>query len=210
VGFSGSFIVVRADRPLTGLPALRPPEGKASWHWQGPGGWQAVQIDRGPAGWSSPDLARAWDGLLRGLVRQAGHPVLTAVIQHSEGAQLLGYSPVAGRWGGWIRAEGVAWRSLPEDRPFEYWDEEGNRQFEDDAACEGRHRDALGRLYAAAGPPGSAAAPAAVTWAREAGLQPDPAAVAAALDSDSIFPEDAFLQLLAALGVPDPPTEDDF
>jgi hypothetical protein len=79
MGFWGSFIVARADQALTSLPALRPLEGKASWHWQGPGGWQAVQIDRGPAGWSSPDLARAWDGLLRVLARQAGHPVLTAV-----------------------------------------------------------------------------------------------------------------------------------
>lgn len=40
--------------------------------------------------------------------------------------------------------------------------------------------------------------------------QPDPAAVAAALDSDSVFPEDVFLQLLTALGIPAPPTEDDF
>ena len=60
VGFSGSFIVVRADRPLTDLPALRPLEGEASWHWQGPGGWQAAQIDRGPAGWHSRDLASAY------------------------------------------------------------------------------------------------------------------------------------------------------
>jgi len=138
----------RADQALTGLPALQPLEGRANWHWQGPGGW--------------------------------------------------------------IRAEGVAWRSLPGDGPFECWDEEGNQHFEDAAACERRHRDALDRLYAAAGPPGSAAASAAVTWAREADLQPDPAAVAAALDSDSVFPEDVFLQLLTALGIPAPPTEDYF
>jgi len=210
VGFWGTYIVARAGRPLTGLPALRPSAARANWQWQGPDGWQAVQVDRGPASWDSPDLPHAWDGLLRGLAKQAGNPVLAAVIKHSGGAQLLGCSPVAGRWGGWLMADGITWRSLPDDNPYECWDENGNQHVEDDADYERRHQEALDRLYAAAGPPGSAAAPSAVAWAREAGLNPDPAAVAAALDAEGVFPEDILFQLLAALGIPDPPTEDDF
>ncbi|WP_250287277.1 hypothetical protein [Frankia sp. CiP1_Cm_nod2] len=54
------------------------------------------------------------------------------------------------------------------------------------------------------------AAPSAVAWATEAGLDPDPAAVAAALDTTSTYAEDALFQFLATLGLPDPPTEDDF
>ena len=39
-----------------------------------------------------------------------------------------------------------SWRALPEDGPFEYWDEVGNQHLEDDAACQRRHGEALGRL----------------------------------------------------------------
>jgi hypothetical protein len=133
----------------------------------------------GPDGWDSPDLARAWDGLLRGLTEQAGSPVLAAVIHHSEGAQLLGHSPVGGRWGGWLLADRIAWRSLPPDSPSQYWDEHGNRHTEDDAVYERRQQEALDRIYATAGPPGSQAASSVVAWAKEAGLDPDPAAAAA-------------------------------
>jgi hypothetical protein len=107
-------------------------------------------------------------------------------------------------------ADGTAWRSLPDDGPFHYWDEDGNPHVEDDTAHGRRRREALHRLYATAGPPGSQAAPSALAWAREAGLDPDPAAVAAALDAAAVFVEDVLFQLLAALGLPDPPTEDDF
>lgn len=164
-----------------------------------------MQIDRGPFGWDSPDLPAAWDGLLHGLVRQAGHPVLAAAVEHSEGARLLGRSPRAGRWSGWLKADGITWRSLPAGGPKRYMDEGGSRQPEDDPAWNRRHQEALDRLYASAGAPGSAAAPQAVAWAREAGLTPDPDAVAAALDADSAFVEAVIFRLLAALGVPDPP-----
>lgn len=209
MGFWGTYIVARAEASLTELPALRPSAARASWHWRGPHGWQAVQVDRGPDGWDSPNLAHAWDGLLQGLTKQAGHPVLAAVIHHSEGAQLLGHSPTAGRWGGWLHADHVTWRCLPPDSPSQYWDEHGNQHTEDDAAYQQRHQQALDRLYATAGPPSSAAAPSAITWAKQAGLDPDPTAVAAALDTKTIFAEYTLFQLLAALGLPDPPTKDD-
>jgi hypothetical protein len=210
VGFWGTYIVARADRPLTRLPAIRPSAAKVGWHWQGPDGWQVVQVDRGLAGWDSPDLPAAWDGLLRGLMEQAGHPVLAAVIKHSEGARLLGRSPAAGRWVGWLMADGIAGRDLPDDEPAQYWDEEGRQHVEDDATYDRRRQAALDHVYAEAGPPGSAVAPSAVGWAREAGLEPDPAAVAAALDAEGVFAEDVLFQLLAALGVPDLATGDDF
>lgn len=163
-------------------------------------------MDRGPDGWDSPDLAHAWDGLLRGLAKQAGSLVLAAVIHHSEGAQLLGHSPTAGRWGGWLHADQVTWHCLPPDSPSQYWDEHGNRHTEDETLYEQRQQETLDRLYATAGPPGSAAAPSAVTWAREAGLDPDATAVAAVLDGKASFAEDSFFQLLTALGLPDLPT----
>ena len=47
MGFWGTYIVTRANEPLTGLPALRPSAARASWRWQGPDGWQAIQIGRG-------------------------------------------------------------------------------------------------------------------------------------------------------------------
>lgn len=209
MGFWGTYILARADAPLTELPSLRRSAARVSWHWHGRDGWQAIQVDRGPDGWDSPDVARAWDGLLRGLTEQAGNPVLAAVIQHSEGAQLLGHSPVTGRWGGWLLADHVAWRCLPPDKPAQYWDEHGNRHTEDDTVYKLRQRKALDRLYATAGPPGSQAAPSVVAWAREAGLDPDPAAVAAILDITGTYAEDALFKFLAALGLPDPPTEDD-
>lgn len=117
MGFWGTYIVARANQPLTGLPALRQSAANAGWHWQGPDRWRAVQVDRGPDDWDSPTLPHAWDGLLTGLMQQAGHPVLAVVIKHSEGAQLLGRSPVAGRWGGWLMADDITWRCLPADGP---------------------------------------------------------------------------------------------
>ncbi|MBB5784576.1 hypothetical protein [Nonomuraea jabiensis] len=205
MGFWGTYIVARANQPLTGLPALRQSAANASWHWQGPDRWRAVQVDRGPAGWDSPTLPHAWDGLLTGLMQQTGHPVLAAVIKHSEGAQLLGRSPVAGHWGGWLMADGITWRSLPADGPAQSWDENGEQHAEDPAEYQRRRQAALDRLYTAAGPPGSAAAPSALAWAREAGLTPDPAAVTTALDAKGVFAEDVLFQLLAALGLPDLP-----
>jgi hypothetical protein len=60
----------------------------------------------------------------------------------------------------------------------------------------------VNRLSAAAGPPGPAAAPAAVAWAAAAGLKPNVTAVASILDDGDLFCEDLFFKLLTALGVP--------
>jgi hypothetical protein len=60
----------------------------------------------------------------------------------------------------------------------------------------------VNRLSAAAGPPGPAAAPAAVAWAAAAGLKPNATAVASVLDDRDVFCEDLFFTLLTALGVP--------
>ena len=48
MGFWGTFIVTRADEPLPELPALRDAAESVMWHGRGPGGWQAVQVHRGP------------------------------------------------------------------------------------------------------------------------------------------------------------------
>jgi hypothetical protein len=85
------------------------------------------------------------------------------------------------------------------------WDDEtGPLEFEseDDEDYQRRHQAALDRMHAV-GPPAPGAAPLAVAWASEAGLQPDPVAVEAALAAGDVFCEDVFFGLLAALGVPD-------
>src|SRR5215469_3096876 len=48
MGFWGTFIVARADQPLPELPALRQSAESVVWHGRGLGGWQAVQMHRGP------------------------------------------------------------------------------------------------------------------------------------------------------------------
>jgi hypothetical protein len=95
MGFWGTYIVARADQPLPELPALRQSAESVIWHGRGPGGWQAVQVHRGPEGWSSAALPAPWEATLTALMEQAGHPVLATVIMDSDGAQLIGYSPVA-------------------------------------------------------------------------------------------------------------------
>jgi hypothetical protein len=206
MGFWGTYIVARADQPLPGLPALRQSAESVMWHGRGPGGWQAVQVHRGPDGWASSELPARWEGTLTALMEQAGHPVLAAVIMDSDGAQLVGYSPVAGRWGGWLMLDRIIGHIIPDAWPMIVsWDEDtGQPQLEanDDEDYQRRRQAALDRMHAV-GPPAPDAVPLAVTWASEAGLQPDPVAVEAALDASDVFCEDVFFGLLAALGVPD-------
>jgi hypothetical protein len=205
MGFWGTYIVARADQPLPGLPALRQAAESVSWHGRGPGGWQAVQVHRGPEGWSSAALPAPWEATLTALMEQAGHPVLAAVVLDSDGAQLIGYSPVAGRWGGWLMLDSIIGHIIPDAWPLILsWDEDSGmpQQFEADEDYQRRCQPALDRLHAV-GPPAPGAAPLAVTWASEAGLQPDPVAVEAALEARDVFCEDVFFGLLAALGVPE-------
>jgi len=206
MGFWGTYIVARADQPLPELPALRQSAESVVWHGRGLGGWQAVQVYCGPDGYESRELPARWEATLTALMEQAGHPVLAAVIRDSDGAQLIGYSPVAGRWGGWLMLERIIGHIIPDAWPLIVaWDDEiGPLEFEsdDDEDYQRRHRAARDRMHSV-GPPAPGAAPLAVAWASEAGLQPDPVAVEAALAAGDVFCEDVFFGLLAALGVPD-------
>jgi hypothetical protein len=206
MGFWGTYIVARADQSLPELPALRQSAESVVWHGRGPGGWQAVQVHRGPDGWASSELPARWEATLTALMEQAGHPVLAAVIMDSDGAQLIGYSPVAGRWGGWLMLDRIIGHIIPDAWPMIVsWDEDKDQpqlEADDDEDYQRRHQAALDRMHAV-GPPAPGAAPLAVTWASEAGLQPDPVAVEAALEASDVFCEDVFFELLATLGVPD-------
>jgi hypothetical protein len=189
VGFWGTYIVTRADQPLPELPALRPSAESVMWHGRGLDGWQAVRVHRGPDGWASSELPARWEATLRALMEQAGHPVLAGVIMDSDGAQLIGYSPVTGRWGGWLMLDCIIGHIVPDAWPrIVAWDDEtGPLEFEsdDDEDYQRRHQAALDRMHAV-GPPAQGAAPLAVRWAGEAGLQPDPVAVEAALDASAL------------------------
>ena len=203
MGFWGTYIVARAANPLTGLAALRPSVSNISWHGRGADGWQAVRVHRGPDGWASSDLPAAWEATLRALMEQAGHPVLAAVVLDSDGAQLIGYSPREGRWGGWLMLDRIIGHIDSGGWRYTYWDDNDEPYDEDDQTYLPRHRAVVNRLSTAAGPPGRAAAPAAVAWATAAGLKPEATAVASILDDRDVFCEDLFFTLLTALGVPD-------
>lgn len=59
---------------------------------------------------------------------QGGHPVVAAVVLDSDGAQLIGYSPAAGRWGGWLMLDRIIGHILPDAWPkIVYWDEEADQ-----------------------------------------------------------------------------------
>jgi hypothetical protein len=206
MGFWGTYIVARADQPLPELPALRHSAESVRWHGRGPDGWQAVRVHRGPEGWESAELPAPLEATLTALMEQAGHPVLAAIVMDSDGAQLIGYSPVAGRWGGWLMLNRIIGHIIPDAWPrILAWDDEtGPLEFEseDDEDYQRRHQAALDRMHAV-GPPAPGAAPLAVRWASEAGLKPDAAGVEAALEASDVFCENVFFGLLAALGVPD-------
>jgi hypothetical protein len=209
MGFWGTYIVGRWERSLLELPALRGTE--ESWHGRGADGWQAVQVHHGPDGFDSRDLPAPWEATLTALMAQSGNPVLAAVVMDSDGAQLIGHSPVAGRWGGWLDLERIighidssAWPPMVfDDDGYPLCDDNGEYVYANGADPQVTFDAAVARLSPLAGPPGSLAAPQALAWAAEAGLQPDPAAVTAALDGREVFVEELFFTLLRALGVPD-------
>ncbi|MFI5954349.1 hypothetical protein [Cryptosporangium sp. NPDC051539] len=141
------------------------------------------------------------DDLLVSLLAQTGRPVLAGIVLHSDGAQVIGYSPQAGRWSGWLMLERlVDYLGSPytdcldvgehEDLPAdldEFWSD--------------RYHEACRPLYELA-PPAAIAAPHAVAWATEAGYTPSVEAVEAVLDGGATFAEDHFLKLLTTLGLP--------
>jgi hypothetical protein len=213
MGFWGTCIVARADQSISELPALAPSAGKIEWHGRAPDGWQAVQIGDGPEGWSKSVLPAPWEGTLRALMEQSGHPVLATTILDSDCGQLIGYSPRAGRWGGWLQLK-TALEYMDNtvtsgDEGTIYWDVDGQIQAVDEELTDEK-RERYQRRYDAAlarfltiGPAAEGATPLAVTWAREAGLHPDPDAVLATLQGKEALAENQFYRLLTALGIPD-------
>lgn len=232
MGFWGTYIVTRAGQPMTELPALVPSANKVGqderidWHGRGADGWQAVQISYGPEGWEGgPEPGAGWEGTLRALMEQAGHPVIATAIQDSDCGQLIGYSPEAGRWSSWIHLQSALgyWDDTlhrGDEGTIISWDEDGElhaMHWDEMRAVEltdeqreryTRRRDAALTGMLAFGADAEGATPLAVAWAREAGLQPDPAAVLATLKGKEVFAEGTFFNLLDALGVPDLVTVD--
>lgn len=126
MGFWGTFVVARSGRPLVELDGLKAAADRVAWQWTGGDGWQVVQVHRGPKGYAQR-LPADWERLLVAVMQQTGHPVLAAVVLDSDGAQLIGYSPKAGRWGGWLMLEGIVahldYTALPEA-----WEDEHGEQ----------------------------------------------------------------------------------
>jgi hypothetical protein len=234
MGFFGTYIVMRADQPMTELPALVASASKVGWEgvvdWRGRGadGWQAVQIRYGPEGWDEgPEPGAGWEGTLRALMEQSGHQVIATTIEDSDCGQLIGYSPEAGRWSSWLHLhtalghwddtvhqgdEGTIWWDKDGEMSVMDWDEDREihavELTDEKRERYTRRRDAALARFLAFGADAEGATPLAVAWAREAGLQPDPAAVLATLKGEETFAEQTFFNLLTALGVPDLSTVD--
>jgi hypothetical protein len=200
VGYWGTFILARSGRPVTELDGLKAAADRVVWQRSGGDGWQVVQIHRGPDGYDSERLPADWERLLVSVMEQTGHPVLAAVVLDSSGAQLIGYSPNAGRWGGWLMLERIIPYLNPAAVPYAYEDENGEMQVDEGEDYQRQLREVRDRLYQV-GPPGHLAAPLAVRWANEAGYRPAVAAVEAVLNGYEAFAEDLFFELLDALGL---------
>ena len=201
MGFWGTILVARADRPLPDLDGVRDLADHIIWHGKGQDGWQAVQLHHAPEGWRPPMTgADGREELLESILAQTGRPVLAAVVLAGDGAQLIGYSPRAGRWSGWLTLE-VLVDYLDEYAAYlgDYDEEELPADL--DEFWRNRYREACRPLYALA-PPAGIAAPHAVEWAVEAGYAPSVEAVEEALNGSDVFAEGQFFKLLAALGLP--------
>lgn len=213
MGYWGTFIVTRASRSLAGLPALETSADKIDWHGRGPDGWQIVKVHRGPEGWDWTPLSDVWEGTLRAIMEQSGNPVLATSILDSDCGQLIGYSPRAGRWRGWLQLDCAVHymdNSVGSGDTGTWWRESDGEigAVDEDLTDERVERykrvydEALER-FLAIGPDAEGAAPLAVTWAREAGLAPDPGEALAVLQGHETFVEGQFLKLLTALGIPE-------
>jgi hypothetical protein len=203
VGFSGTFIVVRSDQPVTGLTVLAPLGAECELEGRGADGWQVARISHGsvrslsdPA-WVLTSLPGQAEATLRALMEQTGNPVIAATICDSDAGHVVGYSP-AGRFGGWLH-----WQfAVDLYGGVDPWDEDGN-SIEEDPGYQARLQEAANRMEANYAPAGAAAVPAALAWAAEAGLRPDAEVATAVLETKYLFAEEAFFRLIAALGVPE-------
>lgn len=202
MGYWGTYIVARSSRPIMELNALRASAEQLAWRGVASDGWQVAQIHRGPEGWESTSLPAEWEHLLVAVMEQTGHPVLAAVVMASDGAQLIGFSPKAGRWGGWLELDSIIGHIIPEAWPYFYEDENGEMQPDEGEDYQRRRRAAEQQMHAV-GPPAPLAAPLAVQWATEAGFTSNIAAVQAVLDGGEVFVEDLFFRLLETLGLPE-------
>jgi len=202
MGFWGTFLVARSDRPLPELDGVRDLADHVSWHGTGQGGWQVLQLHHAPDGWAPPMTGDDREDLLTSVLAQTGQPVLAAIVLASDGAQLIGYSPRAGRWSGWLKLEVLI--------DYLDWQYKESLEVDDDEELpedldtfwQDRYREACRPLYELV-PPADIAAPHAVAWAVDAGYAPNVEEVEAVLSSYQAFAEDQFLRLLAVLGLPD-------
>jgi hypothetical protein len=202
MGFSGTILVARSDRPLTDLDGVRDLADHVVWHGTDRDGWQALHLHHAPEGWRPPMTgADGREHLLESMLAQTGQPVLAAIVLASDGAQLIGYSPRAGRWSGWLSLEALV--DYLDEQYRECLDVDDDEELPEDLDefWRGRYREACRPLYALV-PPASIAAPRAVAWAVEAGFAPSVEAVEAVLDGGEVFAEGHVLKLLAALGLP--------
>ena len=202
MGFWGSILVACADRPLPELTGVGELADQLVSHATGADGWQAVQLHRAPADWRLP-LTGTGDeeALLTKLLAQTGRPVLSATVLDSDGAQLVGYGPRAGRWSGWLMLERmVEYIGSPYTDPLNDYDEDDLPE-DLDAFWAERYEMACRPLYDLA-PPAAGAAPLAVAWAVEAGFAPETTAVEKVLNGGAVFAEHQFFELLTVLGVP--------
>jgi hypothetical protein len=194
--------VACSDRPLPDLDGVREIADCIDWHGTCADGWQAVALQRAPVDWRIPMTGE--DGrerLLKSVMAQTGKPVLAALVVASDGAQLIGYSPRAGRWSGWLMLEVLVDYLGPEYTECLEVDDDEELPEDFDEFWQNRYREACQPLYALS-PPAGIAATQAVTWAVEAGYTPSVDAVAAVLAGGETFAEDQFFKLLAALGLP--------
>lgn len=88
--FWGTFIVARADESVSalGLESASSPTTSAGQVLLARAGGRRVAghpgVFGGPDGCDSAELPAAWEGTLRALMAQTGHPVLAAVVLDSD------------------------------------------------------------------------------------------------------------------------------
>lgn len=128
MGFWGTFLVARANRPIEELDW---PEGMADRivsRDNADGGWQVLRLHRWPADVSPETAGR--EAVLVSMMEQTRHPVLAGTVFDSDGAQLIGYGPRTGRWGGWLTLDRIMAYLDPDAMPYAYEDDDGGTRVE--------------------------------------------------------------------------------
>lgn len=131
-----------------------------------------------PGGWQigrypGPELADESPAMLAELAEEAGAPALTGFVLDSDTVFVEGCSSTGGHWRACLAREAAEGYCEDDDEDFD-----------------------------AEFPLPEPAAQAAATWAREAGLTPDPSGLLATFaEEDSDFAEELFFRLLDQLGI---------